>query len=150
MRHDHYQTQKREGKCPNCGGVPQAGKVRCQNCADAKNRNRNQRRLKNLCRDCGNTPAKGRTRCFECRVITSTHLKGVELQKAVNALESFNGVCQCCSTQNAGGSGEFHVDHKDDRFRGILCHNCNVSLGLLGESEDRILLLLSYLRRTGQ
>jgi hypothetical protein len=30
--------------------------------------------------------------------------------------------------------------------RGVLCKGCNVSLGFMGDSEDRILSLLNYLR----
>jgi len=145
-----YQTRKREGKCPFCGGAPTKGKVRCEKCRDSRSNYRKQRRLLGLCRDCSNPTPKGRARCLNCRVLGSTHLRGEEQQKAVDALKFFNGACWCCSSRTAGGAGEFHVDHKDDRFRGILCHNCNVSLGMLGDDENRILLLLSYLRKTAK
>ena len=148
MTRNWYQTRKRQGKCPFCGGVPLAGRVRCRKCTEDRSFYRKQRRLKGLCRDCGEETPLGRARCFSCRVLGRTGLRGTEQQKAVSALKHFDGRCQCCGTQTAGGAGEFHVDHKDDRFRGILCHNCNVSLGMLADDESRILALLAYLRKT--
>ena len=37
-------------------------------------------------------------------------------------------------------------DHKTGKTRGILCHNCNVALGLLGEDIPRIESMIAYIR----
>lgn len=37
-------------------------------------------------------------------------------------------------------------DHKTGEIRGILCHDCNVALGLLADSVDRITRLVLYLK----
>ena len=40
-----------------------------------------------------------------------------------------------------------HLDHKHgtEHSRGILCHNCNVSLGLLKDNPETILQLAAYI-----
>ena len=57
----------------------------------------------------------------------------------------------CCATCGAGTSGKkgFHVDHdhKTGRARGILCQNCNHTLGLLGDSPEKIAGFLNYLTK---
>lgn len=36
-------------------------------------------------------------------------------------------------------------NHKTGKVRGLLCTNCNVTLGLIEESKDRLLKLIEYL-----
>lgn len=63
--------------------------------------------------------------------------------------------CAAC-----GSTDRLHVDHDHvccpkgssprscgECVRGALCHSCNTALGLLGESPDRIRLLLAYASR---
>ncbi|MFB7366858.1 endonuclease VII domain-containing protein [Streptomyces hydrogenans] len=52
------------------------------------------------------------------------------------------GVCIICLRAPA-----VHVDHchKTGRVRGVLCLNCNIGLGLLKESPDRMLRAIAYL-----
>lgn len=38
-------------------------------------------------------------------------------------------------------------DHADGRFRGFLCQNCNLALGHVKDSRDRLQLLINYLDR---
>lgn len=37
-------------------------------------------------------------------------------------------------------------DHKTGRVRGLLCHSCNVALGLFQESEENLLRAYEYLK----
>ncbi|MFE5866619.1 endonuclease VII domain-containing protein [Streptomyces virginiae] len=55
------------------------------------------------------------------------------------------GLCCLCLRAPA-----VHVDHchKTGRVRGVLCFNCNVGLGLLKESPDRIRRAAEYLEGT--
>lgn len=69
--------------------------------------------------------------------------------------ELLAGGCDVCGTTE-----RLHVDH-DHRccppgrsprscgrcVRGVLCNGCNTAMGLLGESEQRVLALLDHLRR---
>jgi hypothetical protein len=58
--------------------------------------------------------------------------------------------CEACGG-NYGGKGNgimFDHCHNSGQFRGWLCHNCNVALGLLADDRDRLRKLIVYLDRT--
>lgn len=40
-------------------------------------------------------------------------------------------------------------DHRTGRIRGILCHRCNIALGHLGDSPNRLLSAVMYLLAGG-
>lgn len=44
-------------------------------------------------------------------------------------------------------SKERHIDHchKTGEIRGVLCRNCNVAIGLLGDDFERVILLAKYI-----
>lgn len=56
-----------------------------------------------------------------------------------------------CRRDNPGRANikSFAIDHchKTGKIRGLLCFQCNVALGHLNDSEDKIEGLLQYLRR---
>lgn len=39
----------------------------------------------------------------------------------------------------------FDHDHETDEFRGLLCNNCNVAIGMLDDDTDRLEAAISYL-----
>ena len=53
------------------------------------------------------------------------------------------GKCECCGSTDR----RLCIDHNHDteKPRGLLCHNCNTALGLLGDSVETILSLSRYL-----
>lgn len=59
--------------------------------------------------------------------------------------------CDCCgiSWEESGQKTRFHVDHNHETgaVRGILCHHCNVTLGLLKEDRQKVLFILNYLEK---
>lgn len=59
------------------------------------------------------------------------------------------GGCAACNTKNPGSRG-WAIDHchNSNEYRGILCHPCNIALGLVGDSIDRLKQLIGYLERT--
>ena len=81
---------------------------------------------------------------------------GITQEQFEQRLEQQGGRCEICSTDEPGVKG-WHVDHDHSCcpgrrscgkcFRGILCSNCNTALGLLGDSIDRLLAAVKYLRR---
>jgi len=62
-------------------------------------------------------------------------------------LASQGGVCAVCSGP-PNGRGAYHVDHDHDtgKIRGLLCHSCNIALGLVRDSQDHLAKLMAYLR----
>lgn len=67
-------------------------------------------------------------------------------------LETQHGVCAICGlpekrTGKGGRVKALAVDHNHDTgaIRGLLCHDCNVALGLLKEDRTRIASLVAYL-----
>jgi hypothetical protein len=69
-------------------------------------------------------------------------------QVMVNAQEGRCAVCrrkpQDCNRRNEN----LAVDHNHltGKVRGLLCHHCNVAIGLASESADRLEMLARYLR----
>lgn len=59
-------------------------------------------------------------------------------------------VCPRLGEQSRGGKLVVDHDHKTGRFRGLLCHNCNVALGLVGESTTTLKALISYIEEAGE
>jgi hypothetical protein len=59
-------------------------------------------------------------------------------------------LCEACSRPR--GETRLHLDHDHVTgvFRGWLCRQCNLGLGLLGDNKERVLKILNYLGRCDQ
>ncbi|MFG2336820.1 endonuclease VII domain-containing protein [Streptomyces yangpuensis] len=86
-------------------------------------------------------------RCKACRAVGARagHLKrkyGITEAERDQMIADQGGLCCLCLRAPA-----VHVDHchKTGRVRGVLCFNCNIGLGLLKDSPDRILRAAEYL-----
>jgi hypothetical protein len=55
--------------------------------------------------------------------------------------------CAICKSPHGGPKGFFHTDHchKTNKVRGILCHRCNLMLGLAKDSVQTLLSAIEYL-----
>lgn len=65
-------------------------------------------------------------------------------------LAAQNGKCACCFTSEPGGShGIFNVDHNHEtgQIRGLLCWDCNVAIGKLGDTLEGVERAVAYMRR---
>ena len=53
---------------------------------------------------------------------------------------------KCCICQKV--PNELHIDHNHDtgKIRGLLCFNCNTSLGKFEDSEELLMQAILYLR----
>jgi len=63
-------------------------------------------------------------------------------------LEKQNNVCAICYKMNKNGK-RFIIDHchQTGRVRGLICHNCNVGIGLLGEDRTILSSAINYLNK---
>lgn len=65
-------------------------------------------------------------------------------------LEAQGGVCAICGTTDWPGKGNRpHADHchVSNKFRGVLCHDCNVGLGNFKDDIARLEAAIEYLKR---
>lgn len=72
---------------------------------------------------------------------------GITLAKYQQMLKEQQGKCKICGTNDPKGRGKFHVDHcHETRFvRGLLCHHCNLLLGLAKDNEGVLNAAIRYL-----
>lgn len=74
---------------------------------------------------------------------------GIEAADYEAMLDAQDGGCAICGATTPGGVGTFHVDHCHDTgaVRGLLCSACNIGIGNLGDSAERLLIAADYLTR---
>jgi oligoribonuclease NrnB/cAMP/cGMP phosphodiesterase (DHH superfamily) len=72
-----------------------------------------------------------------------------EKNKAKDAFLNFDGKCYCCGTTDAGKKG-WVLDHKGDKFRGILCVWCNCAAGFLKDNIKKCKSLIQYLDKNNK
>ena len=62
-------------------------------------------------------------------------------------LDSQDGVCAICRTEDPGHHGRFYIDHchKTGDIRGLLCSRCNTGLGLFLDNPERLSAAIAYL-----
>jgi hypothetical protein len=78
-------------------------------------------------------------------------LYGITQEEMDARLEAQGGKCanQFCGATEAGGRGDWHVDHDHitGAVRGLLCHRCNVVLALVSDDIERLRGLILYLTK---
>ncbi len=81
---------------------------------------------------------------------------GIDLDKALMALAVQHSICAV----KGCGAGLVHTgpknnrihfdhDHVTGKFRGFICHKCNMALGMVEDSADRLRGLIQYLKDHG-
>lgn len=75
-----------------------------------------------------------------CRFIRNY---GITLEKYENLVDEQQNLCKICLKNT-----KLVIDHchRTGKVRGLLCHNCNVSLGLLKENIKIIQNIINYLK----
>ncbi len=60
------------------------------------------------------------------------------------------GMCKICGIHQMSVNKNLRVDHchKTKRVRGLLCHNCNIALGLLKENIETLKKMIIYLEES--
>jgi hypothetical protein len=86
--------------------------------------------------------------CRECEAMNKMRSRyGITEEWYKATLDAQDGGCAICKTKTPGGRGHWHVDHihGTDIVRGLLCNNCNLSIGLFRDSSVFINLAIEYL-----
>lgn len=104
------------------------------------------------------TPEQHREYMREWRKLQPEKAKSVDLKKRFGiGIDEYRakeaaqgGMCAACG--NPPGARALAVDHDHDTgvIRDLLCDRCNTSIGLMGESPERLLGLIEYLRKWGK
>ena len=97
----------------------------------------------------------GRSICLECRTrmrlrdLLNSGLSEEEVRKAEQALENFDGFCQCCGSPRPRAIN-WRLDHDDKNkiFRGIICNGCNSAIGHAEDDPEKLELMAKYIRRS--
>ncbi len=71
---------------------------------------------------------------------------GITIEEYEQMLKDQNGVCKICKGPDPAGK-DFAVDHchVTGKVRGLLCQNCNTSLGLMKDSHVNLSNAINYL-----
>lgn len=145
----------RKFSCSRCRKIKSFTKgVFCKECVEWYGQRRDSRLRKGLCTRCGIRPfEKGKFNCFLCLIKNAiAHLPEPAKSQAKIALKYFDKKCGVCKSPTTGSKRSWHLDHdhKTKRFRGFLCHHCNLTLGQAQDSIERLEQLIKYLRRAEQ
>lgn len=79
------------------------------------------------------------------------HRYGLSPEDFVAILAGQRGRCGACETDDPGkrkdGTAAWCIDHdhKTGRIRGVLCHRCNITLGLVEDRAHLLFALVEYL-----
>ncbi len=110
-----------------------------------KNKNRkNQRDW--ICKKC--SKEKNASRKERTREVDYINSYGITISDYENILNNQGRVCLICKADSPNGKGNhFHIDHchKTQNIRGLLCHNCNTSLGGFKDSVEVLQSAIKYL-----
>lgn len=145
--------------CPDCGGRKERYSIRCQGCAG---------KARQKFTDLTHLDAADRQRAFRQTPKGKRHILAMNLKKFGLTPETYyarveeqGGVCASCGNPESqvinGTLVRLSIDHDHSCcagqrscgscVRGLLCNRCNRALGLLGDSEETLQSLLSYLKR---
>lgn len=135
-----------KGGCPDCGGDKDKRAARCRSCREQTAAHRVGQKLieHRPCKQCGckarYVTKRGQLKCVECAKARVRRRLGIP-----EPLTAKPALCECCG--NPPGAKSLAIDHDHDtgRFRGWLCHRCNLGIGLLGDTPDGLIQALNYL-----
>jgi len=70
---------------------------------------------------------------------------GISEEEYDEIFEKQSGVCAICKDKP---TGTLHIDHDHvtGKVRGLLCHRCNTSMGLMKENKDNLGNMIDYLK----
>jgi hypothetical protein len=141
---------RRNGLCVGC---TRKGFALCKVCRSARAAFQRERIAKGLCFRCRNVAASERTKCLDCVLKVALYqlkrkgLSQSELNKATKAFQKYVNLCASCGLEIPIGKERFDHDDKKKKFRGIICHGCNVAIGFAEENIQRLHGCIRYLEK---
>lgn len=152
--------QRRVGNpCYRCGepkevGIPKGARL-CLSCSE-------------VCSTCKINPReKQRSQCKHCinasnksKILTEEekHVKKVSRIASLYSVDRGEAErllsiksCEVCGGTNGGADRQLHIDHchKTGKVRGVLCFNCNATLGHVDDDCKRLIDLVRYILDRG-
>jgi hypothetical protein len=74
---------------------------------------------------------------------------GLTIEDFEKMLADQGGTCAICSgTQKHGRMLAVDHNHDTGKVRGLLCDDCNRGIGMLGDSKERLIRAVGYIRDT--
>ncbi len=79
------------------------------------------------------------------RILKHKYGVGIEVYNTMLKNQDFR--CKVCNVESSKGNRSLCIDHNHTtgKVRGLLCHNCNVALGLVREKIEVLNGLIKYL-----
>ena len=74
----------------------------------------------------------------------------VSVEEAERLLKQKQLGCEACGVKPTEARMHIDHDHKTGKVRGILCHHCNVVLGMVGDDINHIEAVICYMERNRQ
>jgi hypothetical protein len=103
------------------------------------------------CKECDKNRVKKRHELNPERTRNNDLLRnyGISLDDHTNMFEKQKGLCAICGKEGDGRWKKLCVDHchSTGKVRELLCRNCNMMLGQVGDNRGLLLEMVSYLDR---
>jgi len=108
-------------------------------------------RRHSACKECDKARVKARHQANPERT-RNNDLKrnyGITLQEHQEMYKNQNGVCAICKGEGDGRWKKLCVDHdhKTGKVRQLLCRNCNMVLGQVGDNANLLEEMIKYLQK---
>jgi hypothetical protein len=107
-----------------------------------------KKRRKGRCSECKECRKEYKAKTKERNRWTAIfRLYGMTKEHFENTLKKQNGKCKICCSTSPGKGNYFAVDHchTTGKIRGLLCNNCNLALGLMGDDPKLLQDAAKYL-----
>ena len=129
----------------------------CMTCGVEKNilefymRDKKTGRRHSACKECDKARVKARHQANPERT-RNNDLKrnyGITLQEHQEMYKNQNGVCAICKGEGDGKWKKLCVDHDHNtgKVRQLLCRNCNMVLGQVGDNPNLLEEMIKYLQK---
>lgn len=86
--------------------------------------------------------AKGHVCCENCLIQKRIRSSGMTHFKPL-MLKRWNGICPICLRKTR--KPVLDHDHKTKKFRMLICHSCNIALGLMKENQLTLKRAIKYI-----